>query len=374
MILRVLEWLQASRLRRSRGSPPDPASPVLRKPSWVSSGGRSSNKPAGFCLRATNVPWCRASGAPSGIGRLVSWGGNVTSWPTTEPGRGERRCFAVGGGGGGGARWGGRRARNPTPARDRRLRDWGLRLPTGRRRGLRAGGGKRWGKPDVQRCRQGLLLRTPAGDLQAEGVQLWAAMPVRQHQHWRPHGVIHSINNQQTNAASSFTQGHNYRHRHWRRGNGYALFLWTNICEMMMLTNQFWLLFRIDTITMWARHGFFPILLLAGGCSKRSASLSGIFLPSVRRENVTEWWKRKEAAILDWRQNWPFLSPSSAALLSRFCSKTLVGQNISALPSQLRFEACCKTRQNNVSLISPKTEHVWGKNKHFQQSAWSCKN
>lgn len=197
--LRVLERLQASWLWRGGWSPPDTTSPLLWKPSWGDSSTPSTSEPAWRLLGATTPAWGGAEGG--GLKSTIRPGSRVRAGPSAVSGGGER------GGSVDGSGWGGRGAHHTAPACDRRLRDWSLCLPAGCGRGLGAWGGKRRRAPDVQGRWRGLLLRAPAADLQTEGAHLWAAQPDRQHQHWRPHGVIHDVTNQPTSAAFCFTLG-----------------------------------------------------------------------------------------------------------------------------------------------------------------------
>lgn len=186
LTFRILERLQTSRLWRGDWPPADSSPSLLWKPSWNYSSAASATASARRCLRATTSGWGRPE-----------WSGFRFFSDTT------RNCISVGssrgqragGADGGGGRGRGRRANYSTSTRDRRLRDWGVRLPSGCRRGLGPRRGKRWRTQDVQGQRGRMLLRPPAADLQTEGAQPWAGRSDRQHQR-RPHGVTEALTKQ----------------------------------------------------------------------------------------------------------------------------------------------------------------------------------
>lgn len=201
LTFRILERLQASWLWRGGRSPPNTTSSLLWKPSWDCSSTPSTSEPARRCHGATTARWDGLEGGQSGLRLIISPGSSGDADPSAVSGRGECAGSVDGGGGWG---WGACHSASP---RNRRLWNWGVRLPARRRRGLRARRGKRRRAPDVQGDWSGLLLRGPPADLQTEGAHLWAAQPDRQHQHWGPHGVIHSLTRQPTSVAFCFTHG-----------------------------------------------------------------------------------------------------------------------------------------------------------------------
>lgn len=202
LTFRILEWLQASWLWRGGRSPPNATSSLFWKPTRNSSNSPSATEPLGAtrCFGATTTGRDRPRAEQSGFRLIIRSGSSSNADPSRVSGRGECGGFTDGWRGG----WG---ANHSASTCNRRLRDWGMHLPGGYRRGLRARGGERWRAQDVQGHWRGLLLRAPAADLQTEGACVWAVQPNRQHQHRRPHGVIHSIINQQTSAAFFFTLG-----------------------------------------------------------------------------------------------------------------------------------------------------------------------
>lgn len=195
LTFRILEWLQTSWLWRGGRSPPNAASSLFWKPSWNSSNSPSATEPlrATCCLWATTTGRDRPRTDQSGSRIIVRSGSSSNADPSRVSGRGECAGFTNG--------WrGGRGANHSASTCYWRLRDWGMHLPVGCWWGLRVGGGKRRRSRNVQGHRRGLLLRASAADLQTEGTCVWAVQPncQHQHQHRRPHGVIHGVNNQQT--------------------------------------------------------------------------------------------------------------------------------------------------------------------------------
>lgn len=195
LIFRILERLQAAWLWRSGRSPPNATASLFWKPSWKSSSSSSTNEPvtATSCLSATAAAWRRFEGEQSSLKLIIRPRSGLHADSSRAPRRTERRGVFDGGGG----RW---RASHSASTCNRRLRDWGMRLPGGCGRGLGARGGKRRRSPDVQGQRWGLLLWASTADRRTERAHVWAAQPhcQHQHQHWRPHGVIQSVPNQQT--------------------------------------------------------------------------------------------------------------------------------------------------------------------------------
>lgn len=114
----------------------------------------------------------------------------------------------------------------------------------------------------MQCCRWGLLFWSPAAGLQTEGAYLGAAKPDRQHQHWRSFGVIHSVTNQLSSAASCLTQGDSHHHQHCDCLCFNPLFgTHGHVIKMMMITKLYWLLIRNDKIV--CGHTFLLALLLS---------------------------------------------------------------------------------------------------------------